>query len=116
MRGPKAARAARQGAAAHPGLRSYGETAFCLCLSDRKSTRLNSSHRCITYAVFCLKKHPTIQSAHDLPNESIAIPQLYDSLTTNLKSPKACLTFFFFFMTGAPPKTPFFPKPALLQS
>src|SRR5437879_6879866 len=30
-----------------------------LCLShgrDRKSTRLNSSHRCISYAVFCLKK------------------------------------------------------------
>src|SRR5437762_3905294 len=30
---------------------------------DRKSTRLNSSHRCISYAVFCLKKkknrHPT---------------------------------------------------------
>src|SRR5437879_8516025 len=26
---------------------------FCI---DRKSTRLNSSHRCISYAVFCLKK------------------------------------------------------------
>src|SRR5437762_7164665 len=26
------------------------------CGSDRKSTRLNSSHRCISYAVFCLKK------------------------------------------------------------
>src|ERR1017187_4768574 len=25
-------------------------------LPDRKSTRLNSSHRCISYAVFCLKK------------------------------------------------------------
>src|SRR5437762_8867390 len=24
--------------------------------SDRKSTRLNSSHRCISYAVFCLEK------------------------------------------------------------
>src|SRR5437762_11874896 len=24
--------------------------------SDRKSTRLNSSHRCTSYAVFCLKK------------------------------------------------------------
>src|SRR5437879_9065239 len=36
---------------------------FLLCLvrkqgtkGDRKSTRLNSSHRCISYAVFCLKK------------------------------------------------------------
>src|SRR5437879_688918 len=27
-----------------------------LAVSDRKSTRLNSSHRCISYAVFCLKK------------------------------------------------------------
>src|ERR1017187_8604975 len=26
------------------------------CNTDRKSTRLNSSHRCISYAVFCLKK------------------------------------------------------------
>src|SRR5437762_7218670 len=26
---------------------------------DRKSTRLNSSHRCISYAVFCLKKKTT---------------------------------------------------------
>src|SRR5260370_20436649 len=25
-------------------------------LQDRKSTRLNSSHTCISYAVFCLKK------------------------------------------------------------
>src|SRR5437763_9427672 len=30
--------------------------ALDLCLADRKSTRLNSSHRCISYAVFCLKK------------------------------------------------------------
>src|SRR5207244_12453263 len=26
------------------------------CLGDRKSTRLNSSHQIISYAVFCLKK------------------------------------------------------------
>src|SRR5437762_6011986 len=29
---------------------------------DRKSTRLNSSHRCISYAVFCLKKKTTQQT------------------------------------------------------
>src|SRR5437763_10855079 len=28
---------------------------------DRKSTRLNSSHRCISYAVFCLKKKKATQ-------------------------------------------------------
>src|SRR5437763_13470634 len=27
---------------------------------DRKSTRLNSSHRCISYAVFCLKKKNSV--------------------------------------------------------
>src|SRR5207248_11784255 len=30
--------------------------AFVLRQQDRKSTRLNSSHRTISYAVFCLKK------------------------------------------------------------
>src|SRR5437762_4620217 len=29
---------------------------YGLTKKDRKSTRLNSSHRCISYAVFCLKK------------------------------------------------------------
>src|SRR5258708_15571946 len=28
----------------------------CLARTDRKSTRLNSSHQIISYAVFCLKK------------------------------------------------------------
>src|SRR5437762_4702964 len=31
-------------------------TALSTNQQDRKSTRLNSSHRCISYAVFCLKK------------------------------------------------------------
>src|SRR5437764_13528783 len=31
-------------------------TAITMAYLDRKSTRLNSSHRCISYAVFCLKK------------------------------------------------------------
>src|SRR5437879_11523288 len=31
-------------------------TAIIFSHIDRKSTRLNSSHRCISYAVFCLKK------------------------------------------------------------
>src|SRR5258708_14969490 len=37
--------------------------AFEQVLGDRKSTRLNSSHQIISYAVFCLKKkitHPPI--------------------------------------------------------
>src|SRR2546430_11555188 len=49
------------GGAAQPGPGS----AFCGCAvlgwpaQDRKSTRLNSSHSQISYAVFCLKKKKT---------------------------------------------------------
>src|SRR2546427_3707510 len=32
---------------------------------DRKSTRLNSSHSQISYAVFCLKKKKSISVSHD---------------------------------------------------
>src|SRR5437879_9737423 len=48
---------------------------------DRKSTRLNSSHRCISYAVLCLKKKTTIRvviycrwrAAHLLENVSTSL-------------------------------------------
>src|SRR5256885_8646165 len=40
---------------------SRGRSARATCTSDRKSTRLNSSHLVISYAVFCLKKK------HSLP-------------------------------------------------
>src|SRR3712207_9326496 len=47
----------------HPVDRAVGELRRGLCgiadrgvLQDRKSTRLNSSHANISYAVFCLKK------------------------------------------------------------
>src|SRR2546430_11591784 len=38
--------------------------ACCLRPSDRKSTRLNSSHSQISYAVFCLKKKNHQQYTH----------------------------------------------------
>src|SRR5437762_7202095 len=34
--------------------------------SDRKSTRLNSSHRCISYAVFCLEKKHDLTHSFDV--------------------------------------------------
>src|SRR3712207_8263477 len=37
---------------------------------DRKSTRLNSSHANISYAVFCLKKNRLIFMAHDPPPDT----------------------------------------------
>src|SRR5437763_3110866 len=36
------------------------------CALDRKSTRLNSSHRCISYAVFCLKKKRVSKNASSM--------------------------------------------------
>src|SRR5437762_6330034 len=35
---------------------TYGSPRLAHALGDRKSIRLNSSHRCISSAVFCLKK------------------------------------------------------------
>src|SRR3990167_10791262 len=49
---------------------------------DRKSTRLNSSHSQISYAVFCLKKNRLMASSlmHAITHETAA--QLASSLTT----------------------------------
>src|SRR5258708_26359318 len=42
---------------------------FCL---DRKSTRLNSSHQIISYAVFCLKKKNThLNSSHQSISDAV---------------------------------------------
>src|SRR5205807_6694224 len=42
-------------------------------LSDRKSTRLNSSHLVISYAVFCLKKKNTRRFSQSPPLENPAV-------------------------------------------
>src|SRR5690625_6199583 len=47
-----------QNYALYPHMDVYNNMAFGLKLRDRKSTRLNSSHVAISYAVFCLKKKP----------------------------------------------------------
>src|SRR5688572_31639687 len=49
-------------------------------LEDRKSTRLNSSHSQISYAVFCLKKKN--ETTHSSPANSIVLAhrRFYDSL------------------------------------
>src|SRR2546421_4177805 len=57
---PRAARPllrARTGDPPRPGLRR---------ITDRKSTRLNSSHDQISYAVFCLKKKKRLRLPSDL--------------------------------------------------
>src|SRR2546430_11157646 len=50
--------------------RNFGEKTAVIGIDlkrrDRKSTRLNSSHSQISYAVFCLKKKNTDNASHDL--------------------------------------------------
>src|SRR5207244_8832491 len=42
------------------GIRRHGRVLADRLTQDRKSTRLNSSHQIISYAVFCLNKKNTI--------------------------------------------------------
>src|SRR5256885_7341121 len=44
---------------------------------DRKSTRLNSSHLVISYAVFCLKKKKNTLHRQSLISSSLAQPRHY---------------------------------------
>src|SRR5438094_1008790 len=58
----------RAGPAFRPGAgppRAACRTGHLFCPRDRKSTRLNSSHRTISYAVFCLKKKKTTKLVID---------------------------------------------------
>src|SRR5437660_7951682 len=48
------------------------------CSSDRKSTRLNSSHVAISYAVFCLKKKNSRMSSRIYPD---TLGRIWSSLT-----------------------------------
>src|SRR5437762_9141680 len=55
------------------------------CLEDRKSTRLNSSHRCISYAVFCLKKKKNFsQILHSLSPRPLSARSISDVILTYL--------------------------------
>src|SRR3954463_11839813 len=97
---------------------------------DRKSTRLNSSHTIISYAVFCLKKkkkqkeatrrdhpthpHPTQGATHAPP----ALPTLsprHPSFRPSATSPLPAFLFFFLMM-GRPPRSTPFPYTTLFRS
>src|ERR1039457_5965853 len=98
--------------------------------SDRKSTRLNSSHLVISYAVFCLKKKKQ-QTARGTRTGASA------SQTTNAATPRGphmssvpvwcllgprcppgppVLLFFFFLMIRRPPRSTLFPYTTLFRS
>src|SRR5215211_8841806 len=53
-------------AAGAPSIRRWSnDSDSAITCRDRKSTRLNSSHTVISYAVFCLKKKKTIHHPHN---------------------------------------------------
>src|SRR3984957_8652216 len=75
-------------------------------LQDRKSTRLNSSHVKISYAVFCLKK----KGARLAPRHSSH--RVHPSRPRS-EDPRLPISFFLFFLKNrAPPESSPFPPPA----
>src|SRR2546422_7830000 len=56
---------------------------------DRKSTRLNSSHGYISYAVFCLKKKKTDNTMDHEPVERNAVARKRDSWSRSTPAARA---------------------------
>src|SRR3954465_3381464 len=94
------------------------------CALDRKSTRLNSSHTIISYAVFCLKKkilrcflilqnRTARLSIRTLAPDHAAdrIASSSGSVKLEMKSPPRLTHTFFFLILGRPPDLPPFPHP-----
>src|SRR5471030_970291 len=93
---------------------------------DRKSTRLNSSHLGISYAVFCWKKTKTSSTsprAATIRRTSTASPRW--SARTSSTSPRAATVrrtstastrWFFFLMIRRPPRSTLFPYTTLFRS
>src|ERR1039457_5627600 len=97
---------------------------------DRKSTRLNSSHLVISYAVFCLKKKiwsetPATPNTRKSPPTDCRSSRprshhpcahaLQDRRLTLLRYPRLLL-FFFFLMIRRPPRSTLFPYTTLFRS
>src|SRR5258708_11926081 len=62
----------------HPTLRETLGVGWLIL--DRKSTRLNSSHQIISYAVFCLKKKNADDKCHRcVPDEHLKLPNTQSS-------------------------------------
>src|SRR5476651_198420 len=75
---------------------------------DRKSTRLNSSHANISYAVFCLKKKKLLNRISQSPRLLNQNRRCAVSLCD--------LTHFFFLMVRRPPRSTLFPYTTLFRS
>src|SRR6204780_3643763 len=83
---------------------------------DRKSTRLNSSHQLISYAVFCLKKKHGV--AHLLGGEGPGVPRVLGEERLGYGDPhraeESHLQSLRFFMHPEPPRE--FPDRAFAAS
>src|SRR6195256_3169889 len=86
---------------------------------DRKSTRLNSSHRCISYAVFCLKKK-MIRAPREVQLLLVcgaSLPLLIVLFSETLPARYlAAMVPFFFLMIRRPPRSTLFPYTTLFRS
>src|ERR1022692_552946 len=100
-----------------------------LCMIDRKSTRLNSSHLVISYAVFCLKKKKKKRKRHKDITDSAAVPAHVSGITHTLSIHASrphlrvftrflllfSFFFFFFLMIRRPPRSTLFPYTTLFR-
>src|ERR1039457_5849447 len=97
--------------------------------SDRKSTRLNSSHLVISYAVFCLKKKKRIkkQIRHTNKNQESIHRRRHLSAHPSVRARGLVVSFvlfcvvpffffFFFLMIRRPPRSTLFPYTTLFRS
>src|SRR6266705_3517648 len=73
--------------------------------ADRKSTRLNSSHRTISYAVFCLKKKTSFNLDKSLPEKKkdFQVPWSDQPKAPSfiLTQPRPSMSYSFFFFNDA---------------
>src|SRR5574344_975837 len=82
-------------------------------LKDRKSTRLNSSHQIISYAVFCLKKkinNSTGAGKFPRSSSNCIIKMVLE------RNPSRKHLLFFFLMIRRPPRSTLFPYTTLFRS
>src|ERR1022692_2979355 len=82
---------------------------------DRKSTRLNSSHLVISYAVFCLKNKST-PGTHRPSNLGRTVDLQRRHWESRYGHPHVAGHFFFFLMIRRPPRSTLFPYTSLFRS
>src|SRR5207253_1084176 len=79
---------------------------------DRKSTRLNSSHVAISYAVFCLKKKNTHHRTVGAPAGGRPPPRRTLAIAKNTSSPNSTILM----LLRRPPRATLFPYTTLFRS